>query len=54
MNGDPNYYYDNSAPMELDPVREQVSKETFETSVPPGEPGPPPADDALFNQESSN
>jgi hypothetical protein len=54
MNSDPNYYYDNSAPMELDPVREQVSKETFESSLPPGEPGPPPADDALFNQESSN
>jgi hypothetical protein len=50
---DPNYYYDNSAPMELDPVREQVSKETFENSN-PGDPGPPPADDALFNQESSN
>jgi hypothetical protein len=50
---DPNYYYDNSAPMELDPVRDQVSKETFENST-PGEPGPPPADDALFNQENSN
>jgi hypothetical protein len=51
-NPDPNYYFDNSSPMELDPVREQVSKETFENT--PGEPGTPPADDALFNQESSN
>lgn len=47
---DPNYYYDNAAPMELDPVREQVSRETFDN----GDPGPPPSDDALFNQESSN
>lgn len=52
INPDPNYYYDNAAPMELDPVREQVSRETFDNS--PGDPGPPPADDALFNQESSN
>jgi hypothetical protein len=51
-NPDPNYYFDNSSPMELDPVREQVSKETFENA--PGEAATPPADDALFNQESSN
>ena len=48
---EPTYYFDNAAPMELDPVREQVSKETFDT---PPEPQVPPADDALFNQENSN
>jgi hypothetical protein len=53
---DASYYYDNAAPMELDPVREQVSKETYDNNgmMNPGEPGPPPADDALFNQENSN
>lgn len=46
-----NYYYDNAQPMELDPVRAQISKENFDNG---GEPGPAPDNDTLFNQEVSN
>jgi hypothetical protein len=46
-----NYFYDNAAPMELDPVRAQISKENFDNG---GEPGPAPEGDTLFNQEVSN
>lgn len=48
---DANYYYDNATPMELDPVRSQISKENFNNG---GEPGPAPESDPLFNQELSN
>jgi len=46
-----NYFYDNPAPMELDPVRSQISKENFDN---PTEPGNTPPNDPLFNQEISN
>lgn len=49
---DPNYFYDNSSPMELDPVRTQVSKENFEEPV-EGD-GPIPSSDALFESETPN
>lgn len=48
---DSNYYYDNAAPMELDPVRSQISKENFDNS------GETPANsdaDNLFSGEISN
>lgn len=48
---DSNYFYDNASPMELDPVRAQISKENFDNG---GEPGPAPENDTLFNQELSN
>lgn len=48
---DSNYYYDNASPMELDPVRAQISKENFDNG---GEPVPMPDSDTLFNQEISN
>ena len=48
---DSNYYYDNSAPMELDPVRSQISKENYDNG---GEPGPAPAAAPLFSDENSN
>lgn len=48
---DANYFYDNAAPMELDPVRAQISKENFDNGA---EPGPAPENDTLFNQEISN
>jgi hypothetical protein len=48
---DSNYFYDNAAPMELDPVRAQISKENFDNG---GEPGPAPEADTLFNGEVSN
>ena len=48
---DSNYFYDNATPMELDPVRAQISKENFENA---GEPSPAPEADPLFNQEISN
>lgn len=48
---DSNYYYDNNTPMELDPIREQISKENFENG---GEPSAAPNTDTLFNQEVSN
>lgn len=48
---DSNYYYDNASPMELDPVRAQISKENFDNG---GEPVPAPDSDTLFNQEISN
>ena len=34
---DSNYYYDNSSPMELDPIRAQVSKENYDGNNPPKE-----------------
>lgn len=46
-----NYYYNDTAPIELDPVRTQVSKETTEG---PGEATPSAANDPLFNQEVDN
>jgi hypothetical protein len=49
---DPNYFYDNSSPMELDPVRSQVSKENYEEPV-EGE-GPIPSSDTLFESETPN
>lgn len=48
---DANYFYENTAPMELDPVRTQVSKETYEGPV--GEPAPLEGGDPLFEEEIS-
>lgn len=48
---DNNYYYDNAAPMELDPVRAQISKENFDNG---GEPTPPPESESGFTGEVSN
>lgn len=48
---DTNYFYDNVAPMELDPVRSQVSKENYNNA---GEPTSPTENDTLFNQEVSH
>ena len=48
---DSNYYYDNAAPMELDPVRAQISKENFDNG---GDPGPAPEADPVFSGETSN
>ena len=50
---DPNYFYDNTSAMELDPVRSQVSKENYDNSAAEGE-GPIPATDNLFEGEVSN
>lgn len=50
---DPNYFYDNTSAMELDPVRTQVSKENFDDSMSPNG-GPIPSSDALFESEVSN
>lgn len=44
-----NYYYDNASPMELDPVRSQISKENFEEPQ-----ASPPEGEAVFNQEVTN
>lgn len=51
---DANFYYDNNtAPVELDPVRAQVSKETYQGTV--EDPNTSiPASDTLFEQEVSN
>jgi hypothetical protein len=49
---DPNYFYDNSSAMELDPVRSQVSRENFDNSQ--NEAGPIPSSDNLFDSEVSN
>lgn len=46
---DTNYYYDNASPMELDPVRSQISKENFDNPA-----GPEQAPDPVFEQETSN
>lgn len=51
---DPNYYYDNTAPMELDPVRSQISKENYETPPMVESEGPIPSNDATFENEVSN
>ena len=48
---DGNYFYDNNNPMELDPVRAQISKENFDDG---GEPGPAPEADPLFPNETTN
>ncbi len=51
------YYYDNNTnPVELDPVRSQLSRETTEEPAAIAEPAPAPApsDDPLFNQEINN
>lgn len=48
---DQNYYYDNAAPMELDPVRAQISKENFDNGA---EPAQVENSGDLFNQEVSN
>ncbi len=50
---DPNYFYDNTSAMELDPVRAQVSKETFDDGGANAE-GPIPSSDNLFESEVSN
>ena len=47
---DPNYFYDNSSAMELDPVRSQVSKENYDDSTIEAE-APIPASDNLFDNE---
>ena len=49
---DNSFYYDNSAPAELDPVRSQVSKETLNNNL--EESGPIPSSDQLFESEVSN
>lgn len=46
---DGNYFYDNTSPIELDPVRSQVSKETFDAPI--GDPGN--SGDVLFEEEIS-
>lgn len=52
---DPNYYYDNTSAMELDPVRSQISKENYESAAPPREEeGPIPTNDRLFENEATN
>jgi hypothetical protein len=57
---DPNYFYDNTSAMELDPVRSQVSKENFDnggadSSTPAAEGTPAPASaDTLFENEATN
>jgi hypothetical protein len=48
------YYYSESAPIELDPVQSQVSRETMNPENPVGMPGPVPTNDPLFNQEIEN
>lgn len=49
---DPNYFYDNSSPMELDPVRSQVSRENYDNIAPESEAdGSIPASDNLFENE---
>lgn len=53
-NEDPNYYYDNSSAMELDPVRSQVSKENYEAAPPAENEGPIPSNDKIFESEVSN
>ena len=53
-NDDTNYYFDNASPMEIDPVRAQISKENYDNGGVPAEPGPAPDNDTLFNQEISN
>lgn len=50
---DPNYFYDNTSAMELDPVRSQVSKENYD-STPADSEGPIPASDNLFESEIQN
>ena len=50
---DPNYFYDNTSAMELDPVRSQVSKENFDDGGVPSE-GPIPSSDTLFENEMTN
>jgi hypothetical protein len=50
---DPNYFYDNTSAMELDPVRSQVSKENYDNSAAEGD-GPIPTSDNLFEGEISN
>lgn len=50
---DPNYFYDNTSAMELDPVRAQVSKENYDNSAAEAD-GPIPANDNLFEGEVSN
>lgn len=50
---DPNYFYDNTSAMELDPVRSQVSKENYDNSAAESE-GPIPSNDNLFEGEVSN
>lgn len=50
---DPNYYYDNTSAMELDPVRSQVSKENYDNSAAEAE-GPIPSSDQLFESEVSH
>lgn len=47
---DQNYFYDNTSPIELDPVRSQVSKENFDDSTTEGE-GQIPTSDNLFENE---
>lgn len=51
---DPNYFYDNTSAMELDPVRAQVSKENYDNSAAESEGPIPPANDNLFEGEVSN
>lgn len=50
---DPNYFYDNSGAMELDPVRSKVSKENYDNQAQEAE-GPIPTQDAVFENEVSN
>ena len=46
---DQNYFYDNATPMELDPVRSQVSKENYEGPI--GEPAAGDSGDPIFDEE---
>jgi hypothetical protein len=56
ISNDETYYYNENQPIELDPVRSKVSKETSEegSGGTLGDPGPVPTSDPLFNQEVDN
>jgi hypothetical protein len=46
-----NYFYDNNSPMELDPVRSQISKENYDNG---GEASPPNAENPISSEQNSN
>jgi hypothetical protein len=50
---DANYFYDNTSPIELDPVRSQISRETSEAPVLIGEPTSSESGDVLFEEQLS-
>jgi hypothetical protein len=48
---DNNYFYDNTSPMELDPVRSQISKENYDNG---GETSPANAATPAYSEDNSN